>query len=243
MNNETGSVQWKNERPASTRLCRPVRLQWLHESTEIAKKEEDFINTQIRQLQPLQFDSHCISYSLMMTMIDGKVCNALSDISSMRCYICNATVSEMNNLERIKGLPKNTDNFRFGLSTLHAHIRFFECLLHLSYRLQFKQWRKSAKDGTDKLLEEKKKKVQDAFRSRLGLIVDVPKPGSGTSNDGNTARKFFANATVSAEITGVDEELISRFGCILSALASGHDINLLTLLLLIITVGKQPSSS
>jgi len=29
--------------------------------------------------------------------------------------------------------------YEFGLSTLHARIRFFECLLHISYRLEVKK--------------------------------------------------------------------------------------------------------
>ncbi|KYN11114.1 hypothetical protein ALC57_16738 [Trachymyrmex cornetzi] len=52
----------------------------------------------------------------------------------------------------------------------------------------------------------------------MGLIVDIPKPGFGSSNDGNTSRRFLANPKLSSEITGVDEVLIERFGNILSAL-------------------------
>ena len=37
-----------------------------------------------------------------------------------------------------------------------------------------------------------KKTIQERFRKEIGLLVDVPKPGgSGTTNDGNTARRFF----------------------------------------------------
>lgn len=45
------------------------------------------------------------------------------------------------------------------------------------------------------------------------------------TNDGNTARRFFANANVTAEITGVSEELIRRFAIILEAISSGYHIN------------------
>lgn len=48
--------------------------------------------------------------------------------------------------------------------------------------------------------------------------------GSGTTNDGNTARRFFKNAETSADITGLDLEIIKRFGVILRALSSGYDI-------------------
>ncbi|XP_071571307.1 uncharacterized protein [Temnothorax nylanderi] len=61
---------------------------------------------------------------------------------------------------------------------------------------------------------------------KLGLIVDKPKSGFGNTNDGNTARRFFENESISAAITGVDEDLIKRFHIILQAITSGHEINI-----------------
>lgn len=49
--------------------------------------------------------------------------------------------------------------------------------------------------------------------------------GHGTTNNGNTARKFFKYAFQSSEITGINLELITRFGNILSCIASGYKIN------------------
>jgi hypothetical protein len=49
----------------------------------------------------------------------------------------------------------------------------------------------------------------------MGLIVDVPKPGFGNTNDGNTSRRFFAGPDLAAEITGVGINLIFRFQVIL----------------------------
>lgn len=34
----------------------------------------------------------------------------------------------------------NRKSFDFGLSTLHAHLCIFECLLHISYLLNLKTW-------------------------------------------------------------------------------------------------------
>ena len=50
--------------------------------------------------------------------------------------------------------------------------------------------------------------------------------GHGTTNDGNTARCFFKNAEKSAQITGIDVNLINRFNNILSVMASGRNINI-----------------
>lgn len=49
--------------------------------------------------------------------------------------------------------------------------------------------------------------------------------GKGKSNTGNVGRIFFKNFTISASITGVEEEVIRRFGVILSCLGSGHKID------------------
>lgn len=60
----------------------------------------------------------------------------------------------------------------------------------------------------------------------MGLIVDKPKPGgSGNSNDGNTARRFFSNPETSSEITGVDLELIKRLRNILISISCSEQID------------------
>ena len=59
----------------------------------------------------------------------------------------------------------------------------------------------------------------------MGLIVDIPKQGSGTSNDGNTARRFFENPGIVSTITDIDENIIRRFGIILKTISCGFSIN------------------
>lgn len=71
----------------------------------------------------------------------------------------------------------------------------------------------------------KKKIIQQEFRVQLGLIVDTPKQGSGNTNDGNTARRFFENPKLTAAITKVNENLIRNCKVILCALASKQPIN------------------
>jgi hypothetical protein len=50
--------------------------------------------------------------------------------------------------------------------------------------------------------------VQQGFKERLGLIIDQQKQGYGSSNDGNTARRFISNYSISVEITGVDQAIL-----------------------------------
>lgn len=51
------------------------------------------------------------------------------------------------------------------------------------------------------------------------------KQGKGSTNDGNTARRFFQDPEKAAEITGIDESLVKRFGIILQAISCGHKLN------------------
>lgn len=67
--------------------------------------------------------------------------------------------------------------------------------------------------------------MSDGFKERMGLIVDKPKHGHGSSNDSNTARRFFADPEATSQITGVDKKLIVRFGIILQVLSCGRSVD------------------
>ncbi|CAH2000474.1 unnamed protein product [Acanthoscelides obtectus] len=168
---------------------------------------------------------YIIEVDMMLTMLDGSVGNVLSETNStMKCIICGATPKDMNTLAGINR-PPNVDNYRFGLSTLHCWIRFFEYLLHIGYRLPIKSWQVRVPENKA-IVEANKKRIQAEFRAKLSLIVDKPKPGYGSSNDGNTARIFFHNPQTSSDITGVDRELIEKIAIILGVLASGCAIDM-----------------
>jgi len=73
-----------------------------------------------------------VTHKLQLTMIDGKVCNALtSTLSSRKCYVCRATPTEMYKLDVSTQKEVDFTVYEFGLSTLHVWIQFFECLLHI----------------------------------------------------------------------------------------------------------------
>lgn len=116
------------------------------------------------------------------------------------------------------------ENYEFGISTLHAWIRSLECFLHISYRLNIKKWA-ITKDEDKEEIANRKMEIQQKFKEEMGLIIDRPKPGFGTTNDGNTARRFFKNHETSASITGICHELLERFYVMLTTLSSGYDIN------------------
>jgi len=222
-------VFWSNPRPSSTRYCRPIKFQFVKETEEVITNEYEYIEKQIKILQPTKVHINPteilnVKHEMVMTMVDGKVCNALTKTTSTQtCYICGATPKQMNEMSSI---PKDIDPLaiKFGLSPLHAWIRCFECLLHISYRLELKKWRLRKEDRN--AYEKSKKRIQGLFRKEMGLLVDLPLPGGkGSSNDGNTARRFFEDVDKSSQITGLDKDLIYRFSIILKVISSGFEIN------------------
>lgn len=127
-------IVWKNYRPSSSLCCIPVRIQFLKETTEVLLLEKE---RQIKTSVPttIQHDklSVCISHQMLLTMKDGKVCNALTQTSSAQeCYVCGALPSTMNNIEYAIRREIDPSAFEFGLSPLHASNRFFNvsCIFH-----------------------------------------------------------------------------------------------------------------
>lgn len=222
-------IIWQNPRPSSTLYCRPIKFIFSKETTEFTITETNKVLEEISQLLPTlcSVDGSQISvqHNLLLTMTDGKVCNALTDTrSAQKCFICGATPIMMNG--ELKNFVSKQENFAFGLSTLHGWIRCFECLLHISYRLDIKKWQARSEDDKASV-KQRSDLIKQKFKNILGLIVDKPKPGYGNTNDGNTARRFFANAELSGEITGIDVNIIKKFNILLRTLSSGYDINLI----------------
>lgn len=70
-----------------------------------------------------------------------------------------------------------------------------------------------------------KKRIQQEFKQQTGLNIDKPLAGYGSTNDGNTARRFFGDSETTSHITGLNEELLRMVNIILLALNSKHKIN------------------
>lgn len=145
-----------------------------------------------------------------------QVCNAATKTTStMRCYICGATSKDFNNLKLTKKIE--LDSLIFGLSVLHARIRMFGSLLHLSYKPPIKKWVVQSESDKE-VVRQRKHKIQVDFRKKLGLIIDVPKPGLGNTNDGNMSRRFFKNPLIASKILGIDERRIYQYKVIIETI-------------------------
>lgn len=222
------NIIWQNPRPSSTMFCRPIKFIFAKETKEFTKIETTKVLEDINRLLPTIINTGdsqiSVKHELLLTMTDGKVCNALTEtLSSQKCFICGATPKIMN--DESMPFDGNQDHYGFGLSTLHAWIRCFECFLHISYKLDIKQWQ-SRNPEEKASVKQRSEEIKQRFKHEMGLIVDKPKPGCGSTNDGNTARRFFSNPELSAQITGLDVTLIKQFDILLKTLSCGFEINL-----------------
>ena len=105
--------------------------------------EEEFIKE--AQIKPTVVNNVPVHHILELTMIDGKVATALSDVteSTLSCPVCGAKPK----LSRVLAQDsETTEGLKYGLSTLHCWIRCMEWCLHVSYKLDIKQWRQRGKD-------------------------------------------------------------------------------------------------
>ena len=222
-------IIWQNPVPSSTRYCRPIRIRFIHETKDITNEEIYYVEDQIKNLKKTEISKFLggiihIKHTLAFTMVDAKVCNAATNTTStMRCYICGLTSKDFNNLT-IKKID-NPDALKFGLSILHTRIRFFESLLHLSYHIPIKKWQARTQDDNI-IVAETKKNIQNKFKEKMGLLVDIPTAGFGNTNDGNTSRRFFSDPQTSSCITGVNIGLIKNCSIILETLSSGYKIDI-----------------
>ena len=224
---ETEEILWENKKPSSTLLCRPLRFRYVKESREVILEEERFLRES--NLRPSLLDGISCKHQMELTMIDGKVQTILSPQtnSTQCCSICGSKPTQMNDLvqiRRLKAMVKE-DNLKYGLSTLHAWIRSMEFCLHLSYRLDVKTWQ--VKEINREAVNIRKKRIQRELRAKLCITVDQPMAGgSGTSNTGNVARRFFQNSPETADILSLDPNLLGRLYVILCILASTKKFDL-----------------
>jgi hypothetical protein len=86
----------------------------------------------------------------------------------------------MNRIDEIVKTDVDVTTYRFGLSTLHEWIRFLECLLHISYRLELRKWQTRGEEDRRKV-QNKKETIQDLFKKEMGLLVDKVMPRGAES--------------------------------------------------------------
>lgn len=173
--NETNEkkIVWQNPRPSSSKYCRPIKIEFLHETAESMRSEIENIKEQEKKLVSYQYIIDGINipikYKLSLTMIDGKICNSLTNTaSSLRCYICLATSKEFKDIDKMLESKIHEENLQYGISSLHAWIRCFESYIHVSYKLGIKKWQ-ARNDSEKENVKQRKKKHSSWFQNRSGI--------------------------------------------------------------------------
>ena len=217
-----GTLVWTNERPSSTKLCRPLGLKFTNDTSEVIIERLKQTRGEISQLTPSVFvvgiKGFTVRHELLLTMVDGKIANILMGISAMvTCCVCRANPSQMNNLDAILKREESIEALMLSISPLHARIKSMECFLHIAYRSEFKQWRVDT-EARKNSHKERRGVIISRLKAEMGLRVDSVKGGMGNTNDGNTARRFFRNIDQTSAITGVDRDLLHRFSFILEVI-------------------------
>jgi hypothetical protein len=171
---------WRNAKASSNTGCRPIKFEYIKETPSSIRQHVLHIEDQIDKLLSTEITFNnpslnvTIEHEMHCTMIDGKVIYALTNTKSTQsCYICGKSSKEMNDLNLVK--PPNEEFYKYGMSSLHAWIRTFECFLKIAYKLPAKCWRYNAEIRP--LCDKRKKEIQHAFKTEIGLIVDQVKPG------------------------------------------------------------------
>lgn len=224
---------WTNIAAQSYRSCRPLRIIYKKESKELILSEKDRVNQEIDHLTPFyyklpsgqQINATC---NLYLAAIDGKVLNTILDTpSQMRCPYCALTATQFNNLEIVFSKTVDSDTLTHGINPLHAWIRVLEFLLKLGYKCEVKKWRIKQSSQEGLAVQERKKRIQNAIRDKIGVLVDVVLPNSGTTNDGNTSRTVLAdeNRKTFADILGLELWLLDGLYIILIVISCGIPVD------------------
>lgn len=80
----------------------------------------------------------------------------------------------MKHVERVLTMQCNGDYYEFGLTCLHAYIRTFELLLHISYKIHVKTWQAGGNEA-QKMVKDRNDYICKRFYEEMGLVVDIPK--------------------------------------------------------------------
>lgn len=225
---------WINSTPGSKLFCRPIGFEYTKESKTTTKDLVAYIKDEIRNLEPISIEmgeyKFNISFDLSLTMIDGKVSNAITETSSFwKCSICDDMKSQFSDIAKERTI--NEEVLTFGISPLHARIRFMEHFLHIAYDLKYRSMpgnaNKSVRNNEElgNMRASEKNRIQEEFKTQTGLNIDKPLPNCGSTNDGNTARRFFRDYETTSQITGINMELLRRVNIILMAVNSKQNIN------------------
>ena len=160
-------ILYNNHLVNSSLSVRPLRHQYLSESTEIIKKEDARLENEISCLHKMQWtEKISIGYLGFKSMLDQKVLIAIAESSSQKCPYCGCGLRDFNDL--LKFFRANPELLaELCLSPLHFGIRGMEHIFKVGFNQDFKQFYCRGEENHN-LKEIRKAKILKRFKD-LGL--------------------------------------------------------------------------
>ena len=193
-------------------------LQYVKETQSLTKFLRQYMLSQINDLQPVTLELKGsttlqlhVTFELEETMLDGKVVNAVHDITyAAMCNICGAKPADMNipnscvweDKKRFK--PVSKDRLDFGVHGLHCWVNCFQCICNIGERLTFSLHQAR---GENKVAKQRKRKEMQLEFKKISINYAYPKPGGGNTNTG----KYIIRHTSYSTKINVLEFLFSFF--------------------------------
>lgn len=176
--NEKGQEIWRNSRPQSNSMVRPLMMAWTKETAEITLSVYNEFMDDVDELNSnpiiIEYGEMQVKFNIMpsYTLIDGKAANAIvENKNTHKCPLCCN-----NNAKPI------------GPSYMHSTINCVEWLI--------KHRAKVVVNGRSLTVPEVTSKVKEFSRKlekQFGLQVNRAQPGgTGNSNTGNMAKKLLS---------------------------------------------------
>lgn len=231
-------ILWEVKDANSRDSCRPLSQTWAKETQLfMGEKTQDFFD-QISALQDtnleytgnltngidggiiehdikLVAEDDCkqntikVKHSVIPSMWDGKSLIAIANkhykelhpgksLSTKTCHLCLKSMQVFKLDFKSPIILKDT--IQYGMAVLHVLLRVFEDLVKAAVK-KLSQKHKIKRGFSLDLFKKR-------FRKYSGIRMFEVRQGSGTSNDGNTARAFFKDPTRSAELLEINPELV-----------------------------------
>ena len=212
---------WISDHPNSAKHTRPLIIEFGKENFQRTNNIKTKIENDISMISS-EFqigDMLCrLEIDYKFTMLDGQAVNHVNGTKGTRnCYICGQ--SGQSFLDNMKPTNISSEKFKFGLKPLHSMLRIVDKLLKIAYnnsifKFKAREVPKSVFNWMNEqnklIIQTTKQNIHIKFYNILKLDVDRPRPGFGSTNDGNMAKKIFENFSISANILGINEHLIKE---------------------------------
>lgn len=212
LRSENGVEMWRNPNPQSDMFCRIRSMNWTKETEKLTKEMFDNFFEEVDEINqnPVVVSAAGkkieIHLSALYTLIDGKAANAIvGNRNTHSCPVCIA----------------GSDG-RIGPSFFHSQLNAVEWLIRQSAKKAVKGYPAMSHPE----VKAEARKIADKLEEHFKMQINRPKiGGSGSSNNGNMARRLLAQPKVFAAILNIDAAILENLRLISSLSLSSRKLD------------------